>query len=995
MILGRNRSARWAASRVGVFAFLAVVAIATVGSMAVRSTPAPVQRSPLNAPLSTLHHTVFTSRDGAPEGVTAFAQGPDGFLWVGTHYGLYLFDGVRFEPRAAGQLQSSHIHALWADTNGDLWIGFSIGGVSLIHAGNVTNYQGKGLPPGTAFDLARTSDGALWVATTQALGRMVNGQWHTVGDEYGMAGVHPERMALAADGTLWVVGNKRSYRLAPHQDRFETLDEAAYSGTRLGLAAGVQLPNYHGSSALIDSSGAYWQDTNNREGIVRYRWPEGPASGPPTVETIAGDALSGAFVFDIFEDREGNVWVGTNGGIDRFRRDRLNAVPFGEPVYQPAIAAGDHGDIWVAQTWASGYHVTDSVEHVPAIPLLTSMMTREADGTIWLGSTSGVMQLVDGRTTPLALPSTLKTVGFRTQAMARQGDGSLWISISGQALLQYKSGSWFPNGNQRELPTDQTPLSMNTDQVGALWLGYPQNNLYKLVGDKLSRLGPGDGISVGAIQVIGLRGARVWIGGERGVEHLVGGRFMALKGNHDELFEDISGIVETEQGDLWLNGAFGLYRIKADQLLRVEQQPDYRVSFEHFTSLDGLKGAAVQIRPTPTLIEGSDGRLWASTESGVVWVDPKAVPEVTVDVVPVVQGIVANGVTYPGSVDNDLPKGTKNFRIAYTAPLLGEPERIRFRYRLLGFDRNWQDADGNRTAYFTNLPPGKYTFQVQSKTDGGEWGGPIGQSTFVLLPSFYQTWWFYAACALVFALALWSLHLFRMRRLTMRMQIRRHERERVAQDLHDTLLQTVQALLIQVQRTVRAIPQHEPAQEMLKESASIANMAIAEGRDRIVSLQSFKQHPRDPSVTLELIGRHLEVIHQKKFLMTAIGHCPKLSHSLCNEIVDIAREAMLNAFQHSGGKSVALSVTYGTREILVEVADDGRGIDTTILEQGGSPGHWGLVTMRERAKDIGASIRWNDNLPGTHFECRVPLGRTVASMLVLPLKTWRDSQRQI
>lgn len=997
---GCTRGSRRAASRLGVFACLVAITTSACWSADARSVSAPAvpssQRSgnasPLNISLSVLHHTVFTSRDGAPEGVTSFAQSPDGFLWIGTHYGLYQFDGVRFEPRAVGQLQSSHIHALWADKNGDLWIGYSIGGVSEIHDGRVTNYQGSGLPPGTAFELARTPDGALWVATTQALGRMVNGAWRTVGADSGIAGVHPERMQLAADGTLWVAGNKHAYRLLPHHDRFETLDEASYLGTRIGLPESSKLQDFHGTSTLLDSSGAFWEDTNSRQGIVRYRWPQGSTSEPPIIETMPGDAFSGSFIFDIFEDREGNVWIGTNGGLDRFRRDRLNVVQFGEPIYQPAMAAGEHGDIWVGQTWSTGYHVTDSVEHVAAIPLLTSMMTREADGTIWLGSTSGVQRLVKGEATPFELPTFAKSVGFRTQALARQGDGSLWISISGHSLLRYKAGNWLPNGNQKELPTDQTPLSMSTDATGALWLGYPQNNLYKIAGERLIHIGAGDGISVGAVQVISLHEGQAWIGGERGVEHMVGKRFVQLKGDHGELFQDISGIVQTANGDLWLNGAFGLYRIKADQWQRTELQPEYRVSFEHFTSLDGLKGAAVQIRPTPTLIQGSDGRLWAATESGVVWVDPKNVPAVTVDVLPVVQGITANGVHYPGKINNDLPKGTRNFQVAYTAPLLGEPERITFRYRLLGFDQNWQDAGSSRQAYFTNLPPGKYTFQVQSKTDDADWSGPIGESTFVLLPSFYQTWWFYAASALLLSAALWSLHLMRIRRLTTRMNIRRHERERVAQDLHDTLLQTVHALLIQVQRAARAIPANEPAQEMLKESAGIAHLAMAEGRDRIVSLQSFKGHPSDPSIALELIGRHLEVIHEKKFLITTEGRCPKLSQSLGSEIIDIAREAMLNAFRHSGGRAVTLSIVYGTRDILIKVTDDGRGIDPAVLEQGGSPGHWGLATIRDRAKDIGATIHWSDGSPGTHFECRIPFRFSITTMFEIPAKAWHKSR---
>lgn len=969
--------------KVAICCWVAVFFLCASGLARTEFVPVPIPStstmasSPLDHPLSALHHTSFTARDGAPVGVTSFAQTPDRFLWVGTHYGLYLFDGVRFQIQADGQLQSSHIHSLWADKNGDLWIGFSTGGVSAIRSGHVTNYSGGGLPPGTAFEIARTPDGTLWVATTLGLARMVDGVWRTVSADWGVQGIHPQEMHLAADGTLWVNDGEHAYRLVPKGTRFETLDLASYSEQGLGLPKSVPITNTLGVTyTMVDSSGAIWQAS--KAGLIRYRWPGPPSKNePPRAETIESDVgLSGIFVFTMFEDIEGNFWLGTNGGLDRFKQNRLNVVPFEQAIYQPAIVAGDRGDIWVGNTRNTGYHVGSSVDKVSAIPPLTSMMTRERDGTIWLGAPPGLMRLKDGQVTNFNLPSDIKHLGYSAQALARQGDGSLWLSMVGHGLRRYKDGVWTSNGGFGQLPRDQNPLSMVTSADGSLWLGYPRNRLYIVSGDKVRHFEASDGISVGAIQAINVRGGDTWIGGERGVDHLDGGIFTPLKGEGEEAFKDISGIVRTEDGDLWLNGAFGLYRIKSNELKLLQKQPSYAVSFDHFTSLDGLNGPAVQIRPTPTLIEGSDGRLWASTENGVVWVDPRNIDTHKAELSPVVQVIEASGVSRLASEQPTLPQGTKNLRIDYTVSVLGEPERVRFRYRLLGFDRNWQEADNRREAYFTNLTPGKYTFQLEAKMEGEDWGSNLGQSEFYISPSFYQTWWFDVLIAFSTAVVLWSLHLLRMRRLATRMQIRRHERERVARDLHDTLLQSVQGLILQVHVASDYDANPLVRQRMLGDAVASAQTVLKEGRDKVMEL-------RDDGVgSFELAELIRDFIMNTPASFTGTSHVvvegrptPLRTHAK-EEIFSVVREMITNVWKHADASSIDVSLRYGWRLLVIRVSDNGRGIPEAV-DKGGLPsGRWGIFGMRERAHQLGGTLILRQGVKGgADAELRVPARR--------------------
>ncbi|MBB5357090.1 signal transduction histidine kinase/ligand-binding sensor domain-containing protein [Rhodanobacter sp. ANJX3] len=924
-----------------------------------------------------LHHTSFTGRDGAPVGVTSFAQTSDGFLWVGTHYGLYQFDGVRFQIRADDQLQSSHIHSLWADRNGDLWIGFSVGGVSVLRNGQITNYSGNGLPPGTAFGIARTPDGVLWVVTTLGVGQFTHSAWHSINPTWGLAIAHPQEMHLASDGTLWIADGQHAFRLPPNAKHFETLDLSAYAQQGLGSPASIPSPDTLGVSATVaDSSGAVWQA--NKTGLIRYRWPNrGPHATPPVAETLNPQTpLSGVFVYDMFEDSEGNFWLGTNGGLDRFRATRLNVVPFDGAIFQPAFAPGDHGDIWVASTRDTGYHVTDVVAKVPAIPLLTSMMTRDRKGTIWLSAPPGLMQVQGDQIRNFGLPSGLKTVGFSGQALATEGDGSIWFSIAGHGLYRYKDESWTANGGLKQLPSDQNPLSLLAAYDGSMWLGYSKNRLFQVSGDKVTHFDTSNGIAVGAIQVIEAHDDQVWVGGERGVDYLKGGVFTPLKGAHGETFKDISGIVETADGDVWLNGAFGLYRITAVELKRLNKEPAYSVTFDHFTMLDGLDGPAVQIRPTPTLIRGSDGRLWAATENGVVWIDPRLLGLSNAELRPVIQTLNASGVAYTASGHPEFPKGTNGLRVDYTAPLLGEPERLRFRYRLVGLDPTWQDADARRQAYFTNLAPGTYTFELQAKLEGGMWSSNQAEAIFSIAPNFYQTWWFDALVVAALLVFVWLWHHLRIRRLEARMRIRRNERERVARDLHDTLLQSVQGLILQVHVASDYDANPQVRQQVLAAAVQSAQSVLKEGRDKVMELRNEGSGAFDLAESIRQLILNSSQGYTGSAKLVITGNPTTLNHKAEDEIFSIVREMITNVWKHAEASSFDVVLRYGWIFFTVRVIDNGLGIPDSISKGGAPSGRWGILGMKERARQFGGSVSLRPgDKRGTEVTLRMPSSR--------------------
>ncbi|WP_246387864.1 triple tyrosine motif-containing protein [Chiayiivirga flava] len=380
---------------------------------------------------------------------------------------------------------------------------------------------------------------------------------------------------------------------------------------------------------------------------------------------------------------------------------------------------------------------------------------------------------------------------------------------------------------------------------------------------------------------------------------------------------------------------------------------------ERFDFLDGLPGTPAQYRPLPTAVQGSDGRLWFATTSGVVWIDPRTILRNPLPPPVAIRAVFADGHRHDPRALR-LPADTARLEIDYTALSLSVPERVRFRYRLDGIDTAWQDVGDRRRAFYTNPGPGEYVFRVQAANNDGVWNDTGATLALSVAPHFYQSTWFALLCALAVIVLLRLFHRRRMATLAAamraRMQERHDERERIARELHDTLLQGFQGLILRFQGVADRLPADDPLRETMERALDRAEGVLVEGRDRVRELRAADGETSDLRAALLRLGQDLEADSPTRFRVAVVGRAEPLTPLVREEIYCIVREAIFNAFQHADARLVEVEISYARSELRVSVRDDGRGIDADVLGAGRKPGHWGLPGMRERAQRVGASV---------------------------------------
>lgn len=966
---------------------------------------------PADPSLRQLNHRAFMVVDGAPTDIAALAQTPDGTLWIGGRTGLTRFDGVSFVPYpAAGEepLGATNITSLLATPDGGLWVGFRPEGVSLLKRGRVTRYgRQDGLPPGTVR-LALDVDGSLWAATRTGLAHFDGRRWKTVADDPKL--VTPYDVYVDRAGTVWVASVDGLLARSAGEPRFRQMDASIYSdpgGILIAETADgdiwaaandalVRVPSppsgkhgvatIHGIAGgplLLDRAGSLWAADGAERSLVRVRARDLPRESHE--DMVVGRErfeLSGARVYALLEDREGNVWVGTNAGLHRF--SRTNVVRDITPqcvqydFVAAALAPGDAGALWLACGDPADAYVAELRDGIVASRQSAPFFTvahRDLEGTVWFGGPTALGYLDDGRLVTTPLPSEL--LGRPIQALVRDGDGALWLSVTRRGTYRVLDGEWSGNGGLDALPDDWA-LVHAADREGGLWFGYSNNRLARVKGRAVNLFGAPHGLDVGNVLTILAEGGQIWVGGELGLARFDGARFVPVRGATGAAFSGVSGIVKARNGDLWLNTTGGIAHVAREEVAHALRDDTPRVKHETFDHLDGVPGTAVQVRPQPSAIETSDGRLWFSTTAGIVSIDPARIVRNSLPPVVTVWSLTSGGERHPNVGEPvRLPVHTSEVHIEYTAGSLTVPERVRFRYLLEGLDREWQDVGSRREAHYTNLGPGRFTFRVTAANNDGVWNDTGASFDFVIEPAFYQTQWFYALCAFACVAILTALYQARMRQVAAhvrgRLEARLAERERIARELHDTLLQGMQGLIWRFQAATDRIPSTEPARHLMEQSLDRADQLLAEGRDKIKDLRPTAKGAADLANVFIAEGAQLAEETSVEFRVTVQGAQRDLHPIVREESFVIGREALTNAFRHARARQIEVEISYGRAALHVRIRDDGEGISPVVLEAGGRPGHFGLVGMRERAKKLGADLEvWSKLGAGTEVDLCVP-----------------------
>lgn len=945
------------------------------------------------------HHTAWTVNQGAPGQVTALAQTPDGYLWLGTEIGLYRFDGVRFTrfmPAGGEAFPATSVSTLYAAHDGGLWVGFRYGGASRIEGARVQHYgQAEGLPTSTVFRFAEDGQGHLWAATFTGPVTLRGKGWQRPAPAMAYPGRQARTLFTDREGTLWVATEGGMVVLRRGADHFTRVPSSvgrvsqiaqapdgaiwvaeADGGVRpldpTGSRRPVSLPVGAMSSAglIFDRDGVLWATTLGT-GLVR----RSPAQAGDVFESFRRvDGLSSDYLQPLLEDREGNLWVGSSRGLDRFRNANLLQAAMPEGAQDFAIAA-DGDALLVGTRNHPLQRVQTGSRQALALTAAITAMHRDAGGTLWLAGPEGLWRMQGGRFERVSdLPVSARS---GVQAIATTPDGAVWLSLNTPGLYRLQQGRWTHLQDLPALPANGSPLSMQVDARGRLWLGFARNVLVVLDHERASTPWAGEPLDVGNVTALFEDGQGMWVGGERGLARISEGRLRNVVRRVREDLRGISGIVAGPEGDMWFNGARGVVRVRAGDIDRLFGAPP-APRYERFNALDGLPGIPAQFRPLPTAARTQEGRLWFATTSGLVSIEPGQIVRNPVPPPVEILSVSVDGAAVPihgGQVQ--LPAGTRNLRIAFTALSLSIPERVRFRYRLEGFESQWTQSAA-RSALYNAPGSGRYVFRVRASNNDGVWNEDGAQLVLTVAPHYWETGWFKLLCVAAAVALLWLLYLARLRQLAARIRARldeRHlERERIARELHDTLLQSTQGLILRLHASSRKLPPSDPVRQELEAAMRMAEQVGADGRERVRGLRGDVDHARDLGAALMGVVEESHGLDTPAVRLVVEGTPRPMQRCAAEEAYMIGREAMLNAFRHARASTVQVSLRYGRHAFQLRVHDDGVGFAQDVALEG----HWGLEGMHERAARAGGALTILSGRPGRGTEVDLQIPATFA-----------------
>ena len=950
-------------------------------------------------------HTAWTQRDGHLPGVVlALAQNPDGNLWVGTEFGLLRFDGVRFipwEPPHGQRLASEYINALASAPDGSLWIG-TREGLSRWKGDSVQVYQpGKssGAPGVTAIVVGRS--GTVWAGTagyrSGGLCRVDANRLHCYGKGDGLPGfgvlsLFEDRLRNLWVGgaalSQWKPGMPRVYPLSRSLEISSIVQDhhgeiwvaTSANGGLEHLAGGKLMPSrllnekIQPRALFSDSDGGLWIATQG-QGLVHVH--EGRID-----RFTHTDGLSNDVVRCLFEDREGNMWAATDGGLDRFREFPVTTISKREGLSDNSagsLLASKDGSVWIGTLGGlnrvhDGKITTyDKRDGLPSDRIMS--IFEEQAGRLWVHSMAGLAYSEQGRFHSLDDPL-LRNVRLLAAA-AEDREHFVWLSDPEHGLIRLRDRrvvevvpwSQFQNKQAWALEADLNG--------GGLWLGFGQGGIaYYKRGEPVRWYAAAEGLARGAVMDLHFgRDGALWIAAQGGLSRLRKGQIATLTIANGLPCDRIHALIEDDSGALWLNSACGLVRIAGSELSAWSGNPASKLPVRVYKAEDGMR-----TRPIPTgyfrhAAKSKDGRLWFAVFDGVAVVDPRHLPENRLAPPVQIEQITAGPTAYPIGLNLRLPPLTKELQIDYTALSFTVPEKVRFRYRLEGFDRDWVDAGGRRQAVYTNLPPKHYRFQVVASNNDGVWNQAGAALEFLILPAFYQTNWFRLLCVTGFALLLWSLHGLRLRRLAAQLNIRFEERlaerTRIAREIHDTVLQNISGFALQLDGLSKTVS--APVRDRLRDLREQAEQCLREAREFVWDLRAPALEEKDLFAALREAGEELTAGKPVQFHMTVKGDRRPTPLNLQEQLFRIVQEATRNAVRHSHATEISMDVSYLDADLIrVQMRDDGHGFD--LKEASGKMGHWGLAIMRERAQQIGAEFRIS-SAPGhgTEIEIVVPI----------------------
>jgi ligand-binding sensor domain-containing protein/signal transduction histidine kinase len=934
--------------------------------------------------------------------VNAIGQTNDGYLWLGTDKGLFRFDGFNFVQVSFSSIVDASkipILGLVTDANGNLWVrvqgsdvlrqrngkfetvtygaeplSSQVTAVSKDRNGAVLisdviegtfRFAGEkaqkvatpNMLPGSSpvISIAETSEGTIWLGTLgDGLFLMANGRAAAVN-----AGL-PDRkincLLPISNEDLWVGTDDGLYHWNGKEFRRETLPSS--------------LGNVQVLSLLRDRDSNVWVGT--ARGLLRIN-----AKGTSFAEEkeLRGSGAINA----LFEDREGNVWVGGARGFGRIRDTVFVTYSSStDPRFERSgpIYVDGEGRTWFAPGQGGLYAIKDGhIQHVttvvPANDVVYSIGGRGDE--MWVGRQHGGLTHLQLRNGTRASHTYTEAEGLAQNSVytvLQSRDGSVWAGTLSGGVSRFQHGRFTTYTAASGLAAN-TVTSILEGQDGVMWFG---------TSDGLSSLSNGQWKTYTAQN--GLPSANVnclfedssgtlWAGTSGGLAFFASGTFQ-VPFSPEVLRETIFGIAEDRNGWFWIATSTHVLQLARDKLISNKLGSG---EIREYGAADGLPSSE-GVNRSRSLISDSKSRIWISVKGGLAVVDPSYPATSWRPAIPHVEAVTADETAISPIDYLRIPAAHKRITFVYTALSLAVPERIRFRYLLDGFDRQWSEPSAAREAVYTNLGPGTYRFRLLACNSYGEWNGPETSVPFVIEPAYWQTWWFQVACLAGCCLTILAIYRLRIYQLTKRLNVgfqeRLAERTRIAQELHDTLLQGVLSASLQLDVAEDQLPEDSPAKPLLKRVLQLMGTVTEEGRNALRGLRTTETDNQSLETAFSRLRQEFPLNGKTEYRVVIDSVTRPLRPLIRDEVYRIGREVLVNAFMHAHANRIEVEVEYASRHLRVLVRDDGIGIDPQVLHSG-REGHWGLVGIRERSERIGAKLRLRSRIgAGTEVDLTVP-----------------------
>jgi len=986
---GAGRTSHFARWTLHVAARTAAILLCAVFLAAPRSFAVDPNRT-----LTQYVHRIWQVPQGLPQAsIYSILQDANGYLWLGTQAGLVRFDGVRFTTIDQPVLKNAWVQSLVQDRQGTLWVGTRDQGLFRIRNDVVSSQSRAGALSGDVRVLLVDRADNVWVTSRNGAGIARVTPTHVV--TYGASqGQHVRDVTSACQaegGTIWIGGATPDlgiwngagfarYHLVSVppstgvQAMLRTSDGSIWVGTTDGL---VQIKDgrerrFTVADGLADNSvlalaesreGGLWVGTKN--GFSRVR--------PGDIESFGTeDGLSQSTVYALCGDREGSFWVGTKHGLNQFMDGRT--IPYttseGLPSNDTGPIVESGGAIWVGTLDAGlarydGHRFTVVTARNGLPSNTVRALARDAQGAVWVGTDAGLARVRGGLlehtyTTRQGLPANAIRSLFFDRA------GTLWIGTSnGTATL---AGGAIVRPRATGPPAREPVAAFAEDRAGRIIAAVQNGDVYTLeaVARGEGRVASAERDHWNELEASGAPirdvdalyedpAGLLWMGTVGNGLWLVDRDRITSYSMRDGLFDDeIYGIAADSADRLWMACSKGIFSVNRSELLKFAAGTIRRFASTPYSPTEALRTIECRSGVQPAVWRMPDGRIWFSTIRGVTVIDPNHLVHDLPPPPVVVEDVIVNGQRERPAATGRLASGGRNVEFVSTALSFVAPTRITFRYILEGFDRDWTSAGTRREAFYTNLPPGSFRFRVMACNVDGKCAEAPRAIAFTIAPRIYQRLWFLPACAVLLALGVWLAYRLRVRRLRAQFAIVLAERNRIARELHDTLIQGFSGITMELQALLgrlRGSRERADLEEIIRD----AGWCLREARRSLAGLRSVQGARSGLDAAVEQTARQLTEGKDVRLKLGIDESLPELPANAGYNLLRIEQEAIANSLAHSGALTIEVELRRVPRGVELLVRDDGEGFeadDRTIVQ----PGHYGLVGMRERAHEIGADF---------------------------------------